>query len=99
MVTPESHPTRTRTRTKTVKAPTSLRPRVTTSSSNKPTRQVGRIYSGRPQTLPGVAHHSLQLAQPTIRRESHEREPGFPLSVNLSDCPGGWLGFPLPRWL
>src|SRR5207244_9971036 len=72
-------PSRTRTRTKTVKAPTSLRPRVTTSSSNKPAWSVGRIDSGRPQTLPGVAQHSLQLVQPTIRRESHEREPGFPL--------------------
>src|SRR5207302_10560512 len=43
MVTPESHPTRTRT--KTVKAPTSLRPRVTTSSSNKPAWRVGRTHS------------------------------------------------------
>src|SRR5437879_4907132 len=80
MVTPESHPTRTRTRTKTVKAPTSLRPRVTTSSYTAPS--AGRIDSGRP--------HLRLVSSPFMGKSAARRRDGpVPSQMQKGGNPGG----------
>ena len=56
------------------------------------------LDSARSQPSNIVVGDPAQVLERPIHMTSMRGNPGFPLSVTLSDCPEGWLSFPLPKW-